>query len=201
MIKTITETNQRCKGHIHLECMESFKAEEVRLEVRVVERTSEWRRDSKGHRYSDVHFYNLFSNDIQLSNEFEVTAGGEIFTTIKAVVNVKDRPDATKEVYPFSTNEEIAGGELLIRHLDGHRDGAKVQVTIEQVNDIIAKIEGNNFDWFKTNSLIPEADAMTLKIDSSYKTGYVDELKSRIPIKHVTVEVAKFEGWEKKMRL
>jgi hypothetical protein len=124
--------------------------------------------------------------------------GGTIVTSLKAEAKVKERPDFSTVVYPFSGGVE---DELFNRWLDGSRDGVKVQVAEDKLKEITLKLKENDFDWINVNSSLPATDITRLMADSSYKVGYFDGLRSRIPKQFVNVEVTKLDGFEKKMRL
>ena len=219
--RIISETDRHCKGHAQLICREAFRVEEIRLEAKAVERTVQLKRDSKGHSYSDVHYYNLFAKDIQLSTGFDASAGyvgeydfevtiprfaphhrgGELFTTLNAVANVKERPDVTKEVNAFSSEEEITGGVLFNSWCDGDRCGSKLNITEDKLREVASSVEKCNFDILKNDSSLLETDFTRLISDPSYRAGYVHGLRSRIPKEYVAVKVEKLDGFEKKMRL
>ena len=215
--KIVADTHRHCKGEVQLKCEEAFKVEQLHLEVSVDERYRKRRRDNKGKVYYDDAYHNHFYNNVVFSWDFEAAAdymgeykfdvemprpapqyGGTIITSLKAEAKVKERPDFSTVVYPFSGGVE---DELFNRWLDGSRDGVKVQVAEDKLKEITLKLKENDFDWLKANSSLPSTDVSRLMVDSGYKAGYFNGLSSRIPKEFVSVEVTKLDGFEKKMRL
>ena len=107
------------KGLVSLESRDNFKVDNVRLEIRVKETWKEWRTisTSKGPRSSRTTVTTtLHSQDVSISEPFDIAKGekkdfpfevtmpmyqptrGQITYSLKAVANVKGRPDVTKEV-------------------------------------------------------------------------------------------------------
>ncbi len=110
------------KGLVQLESRDEFKIECVRLEIRVEEVWTELRHVPSGPRGQgggnrEVRVTKkLYSQDVPVSESFEVGKGdrsdfpfevktpvlsptrGTITHSVKAVANVKGRPDVTKEI-------------------------------------------------------------------------------------------------------
>ncbi len=116
----------RLKGQAHLECEEPVRVEEVRIEAKAYESYTDRRRDSKGH-YEPVHRTDVyFEKTLPISQPFEAPAGhignyvfeievpfrqprhgGNVSRMVKAVANVKGRPDmVSKEMFPFHEARE-----------------------------------------------------------------------------------------------
>lgn len=119
------ENGQPFKGAASLSSKDNFKVEEVRIEIRVMEtwQEPEWERDANGnqHQVTKKREDVLFSQNVPVSQPFdmvngdkkdfplEVTIpmrspsryGGVISYSLKAVANVKGRPDVTKTAYPM----------------------------------------------------------------------------------------------------
>lgn len=119
------EEGKPLKGVAGLESKDNFRVENVRLEIRVEETWKEWRsvRASGGSRsmWATVHA-TVYSNDVPISESFDMGKGekkefpfevtipayqstkrdGKVSYSLKAVANVKGRPDLTKEVNPTS---------------------------------------------------------------------------------------------------
>ncbi len=113
-------SSHRLKGYARLESEDNFKVEQVRLEIRVNEvyRHSSRRYNSstkKWENYTATENLSLYSKDIPISESFEASKGfkqdfpfefeipdydaahGEaVWNYVKAVVNVKSRPDLTQ---------------------------------------------------------------------------------------------------------
>ncbi len=108
------------KGSARLESKDEFKVEAVRLEIRVKETWREYRpryssRGPAGGSNAKVT-QTIYSQDVPISESFEVEkelardfpfevkipvirpTRGTIAYSIKAVANVKGRPDVTKEI-------------------------------------------------------------------------------------------------------
>jgi len=107
------------KGLASLESREKFKVESVRLEIRVKETYWTWRtiHTSRGTQSSRSKVtQTLYSRDVPIAESFDMANGdkrdlpfevtipmyqptrGQITYSLKAVANVKGRPDITKEV-------------------------------------------------------------------------------------------------------
>jgi hypothetical protein len=119
------ENGQPFKGTASLNSRDNFHVEGVRMEIRVTESWQEpgLERDSNGNERQVMKNMKstLFSQDVPVSQQFdmgngdhkdfpfEVTIpmrssaryGGSIAYSLKAVVNVKGRPDVTKEAQPM----------------------------------------------------------------------------------------------------
>jgi hypothetical protein len=111
----------RLKGQAHLECEEPIRVEEVRLEAKTYEKYTIRRRDSKGRHQTVQETATYFEKVVPISQSFEVSTGyrgdypfeiviplyksnhgGRISRMIKAVANVKGRPDVVSdEMFPF----------------------------------------------------------------------------------------------------
>lgn len=120
-ISDIDPVNGRLKGHVQLDCRDSFKVEEVRLDANEFENWEYKKRDSKGKLVTYHQTDTYFQKQFQLSGAFEATAGFKrdypfeivipkfesrhgrpVSRTLKAVANIKGRPDVTsKEIHPF----------------------------------------------------------------------------------------------------
>lgn len=110
------------KGLARLESRDKFKVEGVRLEIRVKETWTKYRHVPSGSRGSGGGMKavqvtkKLYSQDVSISESFEVGSGdqrdfpfevkipvfhptrGTVTYSVKAVTNVKGRPDVTKEM-------------------------------------------------------------------------------------------------------
>ena len=141
IILTISEvslTEARVKGKVHVECGEAFRAEEVRLEARVFENWEHKVRDHNGKIVIQHETEQFFSRDLPLSGVFEATPGYQgdypfdiviprhesmhnkpISRTLKAVVNVKGRPDAVSDIiHPFVGVKAVVDEAAVARELD-----------------------------------------------------------------------------------
>jgi len=126
------ENGQPFKGTASLSSKDNFKVEGVRLEIRVTEAWQEpdWERDSSGNtrqvmkKKEDL----LFSRDVPISQQFDIGSGdrkefpfevtipmrspsrygGVVSYSLKAVANVKGRPDVTKAVSPMVVPATVA---------------------------------------------------------------------------------------------
>jgi hypothetical protein len=118
------EQGEPFKGLATLEPKENFRAELVRLEVRVTEKWEEptWTRDAQGNQRQVMSQKTdtRHSQDVPLSQPFDAVEGGSrqfpvevtvpffqptryggvISYSLKAVADVKGRPDVTAEVTP-----------------------------------------------------------------------------------------------------
>ena len=118
------EQGQPFKGLAILESRDKFNVEEVRMEIRVMESYEEptWEEDARGNRRQvmkremDIRY----SQDVPISQPFDMTDGGKkefpfevtipmyqptryggvVTYSLKAVANVKGRPDVTRDVSP-----------------------------------------------------------------------------------------------------
>ncbi len=119
------ENGQPFKGSASLRSNDSFQVEEVRMEIRVTEKYKEqaWERDGNGNMRQVLRDKEdvLYSQDVPVSQPFgmksgdakdfpfEVTIpmraparfGGAVTYSLKAVANVKGRPDVTKSATPM----------------------------------------------------------------------------------------------------
>jgi len=114
-----SDIGQPLKGLASLESKDKFKVENVRLEIRVTETWKESRTvsSSKGPRTARTTVTStLYSRDVPIAESFDMGSGdkrdfpfevaipmyqstrGQITYSLKAVANVKGRPDITKEV-------------------------------------------------------------------------------------------------------
>jgi len=114
------DIGQPLRGVASLESRDKFRVEYVRSEIRVTEHWKETRmtRNARGGMSPstvDVHS-TRYSQDIPISESFDITNGekkdfpfevtipmyqpmrGQITHSLKAVANVKGRPDVTKEI-------------------------------------------------------------------------------------------------------
>ena len=128
------ENGQPFKGAASLVSRDSFNVEEVRMEIRVTESWQEpgWERDSNGNQLQVMKKKEavLYSQDVPVSQPFEMRNGdkkdfpfevtipmrtpsrygGAITYGLKAVANVKGRPDVTKSVSPMVMPATVAPG-------------------------------------------------------------------------------------------
>jgi hypothetical protein len=123
--KLDVEDGEPFKGTASLVSNDKFGVENVRLEIRVKESWREPRTttDSRGHTSTTMTTVTqtLYSRDVPIFESFEMGVGdkktfpfevglsmfqptrygGQVSYSIKAVANVKGRPDVTKEVQPW----------------------------------------------------------------------------------------------------
>lgn len=128
------ENGQPFKGAASLVSRDNFNVEEVRMEIRVTENWQEpaWERDSNGNQRQVMKRNEavLYSQDVPVSQPFdmhngdskdfpfEVTIpmrmpsryGGAVAYSLKAVANVKRRPDVTKSVSPMVIPATVSPG-------------------------------------------------------------------------------------------
>ncbi len=143
-LQSITvENGQPFKGSAVLQSKEPFKVEEVRMEVRVVETWEEqaWQRDANGNMKQVMQRKEaeLFSRNVPISQAFDMDQGGQkdfpfeilipmrppahwggsVSYSLKAVANVKGRPDVTKTANPMvvaATSPQVpAQGQVVIQ--------------------------------------------------------------------------------------
>ena len=211
--RKVSKAETTCTGFVLFECKEALVVTEIKLEVEVNENVEEYVNRS-GKRYKTMVTYNLFSNHVVLSSvfdaaigyskdyPFEITIprfspphnGGLVFTTMRGVAVIKDRPDVKMEINPF-------GDGILQRWNDGYQDGVRSMVESSQAKEISMKIEENDLEWIRTRKLLPEAHLARIGSDPDYRAGYIEELKEEIPVPKEISEVIKLEGLSKKMRL
>lgn len=131
LASSVVEQGQPFKGVAALDAKEDFTVEEVRMEITVTESYQEpvWEKDANGNqrqvlkhvenvRYSQkVPVFQSFemANGSRKEFPFEVTIpmytpsrpGGNIAYNLKAVANVKARPDVTRSVNPMITQSTV----------------------------------------------------------------------------------------------
>jgi hypothetical protein len=138
---TISEVNlaeARVKGKVHLECGEAFRTEEIRLEARVFEKGEHKVRANNGKIGTQHEMTEYYSKDLPISRAFEATPGYKgdyqfeiiipryeskhnkpISRTLKAVVNVKGRPDAVSDIiHPFVGIKAVVYEAAVARDLE-----------------------------------------------------------------------------------
>ncbi len=118
------ENGQPFKGSASLHSSDNFQVQEVRMEIRVTEKYQEqaWERDANGNMRQVLRNKEdtLYSQNVPVSQQFEMKNGdsrdfpfevtipmrtparfgGMVNYTLKAVANVKGRPDVTKTATP-----------------------------------------------------------------------------------------------------
>jgi hypothetical protein len=132
LASSVVEQGQPFKGVAALDAKESFMVEEVRMEITVKESYQEpvWERDSNGNQHQVIkNVENIrYSQKVPVSQSFEMVngsrkefpfevtipmytpskPGGNITYSLKAVANVKGRPDVTRSVNPMITPSTVA---------------------------------------------------------------------------------------------
>ena len=109
------DENQRFKGSVKIESDDTFKAKEIRLEVRVVQtyqKIIDPRKNRTSTDYDPRHLQEFviagivdavkgykqeFPFDIEIPFYRITLNEGSIWTSVKAIVNVEGRPDLTLE--------------------------------------------------------------------------------------------------------
>jgi hypothetical protein len=128
------ENGQPFKGTANLVSRDNFNVEEVRMEIRVTETWEEqtWERDQNGNQRQVMQKKEavLYSQNVPVSQPFEMHSGdtkdfpfevtipmrmpskygGAVYYGLKAVANVKGRPDVTKSVSPMVVPATVSPG-------------------------------------------------------------------------------------------
>lgn len=130
------ENGQPFRGTASLVSRDNFNVEEVRMEIRVTETWQEpvWERDANGNQRQVMQKKEnvLYSQNVPVSQPFEMhngdskdfpfevtipmrmssRYGGAVAYSLKAVANVKERPDVTKSVSPMVMPATAAPGAV-----------------------------------------------------------------------------------------
>lgn len=130
------ENGQPFKGAASLVSRDNFNVEGVRMEIRVTEDWQEqgWERDSSGNQRQVMQRKKavLYSQDVPVSQSFDMHNGdkkdfpfevtipmrmpsrysGAVSYSLKAVANVKGRPDVTKSISPMIVPPMVAPGAV-----------------------------------------------------------------------------------------
>lgn len=157
------ENGQPFKGAAVLSSRDNFHVEEVRMEIRVTESWQEqtWQRDANGNQHQVMQRREnvLFSQDVPVSQPFEMgngdhrefpfevtipmrspsKYGGSIAYSLKAVANVKGRPDVTKTANPMVVPAPVAPVAAVV---PGAPAGVVTQVIQKEIIKVPCKFCG-----------------------------------------------------------